>query len=88
MSFSRKLFYFGIAIIVLGPIVMFGVDYNLVKNQKTPMFAGKTAVYKDGGSVEYKGIGYEIIDYNKIDGRDDIVFISKFLKVGTKDEQK
>ncbi|OZM56279.1 hypothetical protein CIB95_12715 [Lottiidibacillus patelloidae] len=86
MSFSRKLFYFGIAIIVIGPFIMFGVDYGQAKNQKPPIFAGKTSVYKDGGTTEYTGIGYKVIDYNELDGRDDIVFISKFFNVGTKKE--
>jgi hypothetical protein len=82
MSFSRKLFYFGIAIIVLGPMVMFGVDYGLVKGQKLPIFAGKTEVSEKNGTTTYRGIGYEIINYSESDGRKEIVFISKLLKVG------
>jgi hypothetical protein len=34
---------------------------------------------KDGGTSEYLGLGYKIIDYNKIDGRKDVVFIPLYI---------
>ena len=64
-----------ITIIILG-IVFFIVDYNRVKNNNTPMFCINTGTLRDGGSVEYLGLGYKVIEFNTLDGYDDI-------KIGT-----
>lgn len=64
-------------IVVLG-IVFFTVDYNRVKNQKKPIFCIKdpAGAIMDGGTIEYFGLGYKVIDFHTIAGFDDI-------KVGT-----
>ena len=64
-------------IVVLG-IVFFTVDYNRVKNQEKPIFCIKdpAGVILDGGTIEYFGLGYKVIDFHTIAGFDDI-------KVGT-----
>jgi hypothetical protein len=87
-NWSRKLFFSGIAIIVLGPFIMFGVDYGLAKNQKPPIFAGKTDINQDESMTFYKGIGYEVFDYHMLSGRNDVVFKSKFLNVGEVEKEK
>lgn len=56
-----------ILIIVWG--IMFYVDYCLVRNQQLPLFAWKflgIMSYQDGGTVEYIGIGYKVIDFHAI----------------------
>ncbi|MCA1029655.1 hypothetical protein LCL95_01255 [Bacillus timonensis] len=73
-----------ISLVMLLLIVMFFVDYRLAVHQKPPFFAIKTAIYKDGGTQEYIGFGYKILDYNSLDGRDDVVFISAIVCVGEK----
>ena len=64
-------------ILVLG-IVFFVVDYNRVQKQEKPLFCIKNpaGTYMDGGTVEYFGLGYKVIDFNTLAGFDDI-------KIGT-----
>ena len=64
-------------IVVLG-IVFFVVDYNRVKNQEKPIFCIKSPAggIMDGGTIEYFGLGYKVIDFHTIAGFDDI-------KIGT-----
>ena len=59
-------------------IVTFTVDYNRVKNQKKPIFCIKSPAggIMDGGTIEYFGLGYKVIDFHTIAGFDDI-------KIGT-----
>lgn len=64
-----------VTIIILG-IVFFIIDYNRVKNSNTPMFCINTGTLRDGGSVEYLGLGYKVIDFNTLDGYND-------MKIGT-----
>lgn len=50
-------------------IVFFITDYNLTKNQKLPIFSTKLFgifSYQDGGTVEYIGFGYKVIDFHKL----------------------
>ena len=52
---------------------MITVDYiRVTKYGYTPLFAIKTLELKDGGTKEYTGLGYKVIDYNEIKGRRDI----------------
>lgn len=37
-----------------------------------PLFAIKTKTYKDGGTKEYYGLGYKVIKYKEINGRQDV----------------
>ncbi|OCA90475.1 hypothetical protein A8F94_00870 [Bacillus sp. FJAT-27225] len=78
---KRKVSYI---ILLLLPGLFFAVDLNLAKVNKPPLFVITTAMYKDGGTKEYKGLGYKVIDYNELDGegRQDVVFVSPFFKVG------
>ena len=70
-----------VVLIILGVIVIFGlifftVDYNRVKNGKNPIFCINIAIANDGGTMEYLGLGYKVIDFNRLDGYDAI-------KIGT-----
>lgn len=61
---------FSIIVII---IIMITVDYiRVTKYGYTPLFAIKTLELKDGGTKEYTGLGYKVIDYNEIKGRRDI----------------
>ena len=55
-----------ISIILISTIFAI-VDYNRTKKELIPIFTIKTKIYKDGGSVEYLGLGYKIIKYNQLD---------------------
>ena len=59
---------------------MFGADYGLAQMHNRPLFAVKTNILKDGGTTFYKGFGYEIIKFNELDGRKDVVFIPFYDK--------
>lgn len=45
-------------------------DIIMLKNNKKPIFSLEILMYEDGGTKEYLGLGYKIIDYNKLDGYD------------------
>lgn len=56
-------------------------DFTLSKYNKKPIFAIPVFKLKDGGTVEYYGLGYKVIKYNVLDdpqmgqiGRKDTVF--------------
>ena len=64
-------------IIILG-IIFFAVDYVRVQKQEKPIFCiqNPAGIINDGGTVEYFGLGYKVIDFHTIAGFDDI-------KIGT-----
>lgn len=67
-----------VGVIILAGMLFFAVDSNRVKQGKTPIFCIRNlaGVYKDGGTVEYFGLGYKVIDFNMLNGYDEI-------KIGT-----
>ena len=56
-----------VALIVISMLV---IDICILKNGGQPIFSIRSVAYSDGGTKEYLGFGYKIIDYNKIDGYD------------------
>lgn len=44
-------------------ITFFITDFSLAKANKSPVFAIPVLRHKDGGSVEYYGLGYKVIKY-------------------------
>ena len=67
-----------LAIIVILGIVFFAIDYNRVQKQEKPIFCiqNPAGVIKDGGTIEYFGLGYKVIDFHTLTGFDD-------MKIGT-----
>lgn len=66
-----------VALIILGVIIILGliffaVDYNRVRNGEKPIFCINTANTNDGGTKEYLGLGYKVIDFNRLDGYDEV----------------
>ena len=58
-----------ILLIVLLIFVLFiSIDIIRVHNNLVPIFCITAGTHLDGGTKEYIGLGYKIIDYNKIDG--------------------
>ena len=64
-------------LIILG-LIFFIVDYNRVKNNERPIFCihNPAGAMNDGGTVEFFGLGYKVIDFRTLAGFDDI-------KIGT-----
>lgn len=75
-------------IVVLG-IVFFTVDYNKVKNQEKPIFCIKSPAggIMDGGTIEYLGLGYKVIDFHTIAGFDDIKIGTWFMDYNDFEEE-
>lgn len=75
---NRKL---KILLIILGIIFILGIvfwliDYNRVQKQEKPIFCINITTHRDGGTKEYYGLGYKVIDFHTLEGFDDI-------KIGT-----
>ncbi len=70
-------------------IVTFTVDYNRVKNQKKPIFCIKSPAggIMDGGTIEYFGLGYKVIDFHTIAGFDDIKIGTWFMDYNDFEEE-
>lgn len=77
----RKKNVIAITLIVIKSFIMLGTDYHMSQKDKPPKFALQTAIYKDGGTKVYTGLGYNVIDYNQLEGRKDVVFIPFYFKI-------
>lgn len=57
-----------ILLIIIVWTILFSLDYILAQNQKTPIFSIQSIfhTYQDGGTIEYFGIGYKVIDFHKL----------------------
>ena len=56
-----------IIIIIIGCSFIFrGIDKKRAEENKRPLFVVRTAIYKDGGSKEYTGLGYKVIVFNTL----------------------
>lgn len=72
-------------------VVLVITDIFVVKIlERKPLFAFNTVTYKDGGTQEYIGLGYKVIDYNVLQGRQDIVIGPFWIKYeqGSKENSK
>ena len=78
MRKGLKILFIIIGIIIVLGIVFFVVDYNRVQKQEKPIFCiqNPAGVISDGGTIEYFGLGYKVIDFHTLAGFDDI-------KIGT-----
>lgn len=75
-------------IVVLG-IVFFIIDYNRVQKQEKPIFCiqNPAGIISDGGTIEYFGLGYKVIDFHTLAGYDDIKIGSWFMYYNDFDEE-
>ena len=75
-------------IVVLG-MVFFIVDYNRVQKQEKPIFCiqNPAGIISDGGTIEYFGIGYKVIDFHTLAGYDDIKIGSWFMDYNDFEEE-
>jgi hypothetical protein len=55
-------------VLLIIPVSVFMIDYNRALKDMPLIFAIRTQLYKDGGTSIYKGLGYQVIDYNQLDG--------------------
>ena len=75
-------------IVVLG-MVFFIVDYNRVQKQEKPIFCiqNPAGIISDGGTIEYFGLGYKVIDFHTLAGYDDIKIGSWFMDYNDFEEE-
>lgn len=68
-------------IIVLG-LIFFAVDYNRAQKQEKPIFCipNPAGECNDGGTMEYFGLGYKVIDFNMVNGYDETKIGTWFMK--------
>lgn len=69
-----------LGILILLALIFFAIDYSRVQKQEKPLFCIKVETYRDGGTKEYYGLGYKIIDFNMLDGYDEIKIGTWFMK--------
>ena len=76
-------------VIVIAGIIFFIVDYNRVKNNLRPVFCIENPVnaVKDGGTVEFLGLGYKVIDFHTVAGFDDIKIGTWFMNYNDFDSE-
>ena len=53
-------------IIIILILLMMLIDFNRVVDNMEPLFCVTKAVYEDGVTKEYIGLGYKIFNYNKL----------------------
>ena len=75
-------------IVILG-IVFFLVDYNRVQKQEKPIFCvqNPAGIINDGGTIEYFGLGYKVIDFHTLAGFDDIKIGTWFMNYNDFEEE-
>ena len=80
MNKKLKIFLIVLGIIFILGIVFFTIDYNRVQKQEKPIFCLNVTTYRDGGTKEYYGLGYKVIDFHTLEGFDDIKIGTWFMK--------
>lgn len=78
-----------LGIIVILGIVFFVIDYNKVQKQEKPIFCiqNPAGMISDGGTIEYFGLGYKIIDFHTLAGYDDIKIGTWFMEYNDFEEE-
>lgn len=80
MNKKLKIFLIVLGIIFILGIVFFSIDYNRVQKQEKPIFCLNVTTYRDGGTKEYYGLGYKVIDFHTLEGFDEIKIGTWFMK--------
>lgn len=75
---NKSLRWFLLGLVLYGTI--FSIDLGLALFDRAPLFAVEVKTYKDGGTKVYYGLGYKVIRYHVIDGRQDTDFGTWFIQ--------
>lgn len=89
MKKSLKVIGIVLSVIIILGIVFFVVDYNRVQKQEKPIFCiqNPAGIISDGGTIEYFGLGYKIIDFHTLAGFDDIKIGTWFMDYNDFDDE-
>jgi hypothetical protein len=69
---ARKKYFLLVAVITIlviapfMPKITYAIDSKLVSMDIRPIFAISQGMAKDGGTTEYKGLGYQVIRWNRL----------------------
>ncbi len=64
-----------VLVVIIGCGIIFGsIDKKRATDNKRPIFAVRTTIYKDGGSKGYMGSGYKVIVFNTLCGYKEVKF--------------
>ena len=82
MKKGIKVLFIVLGVIIILGLIFFAIDYNRVQKQEKPLFCIQypAGVIRDGGTIEYFGLGYKVIDFNMLNGYDEIKIGSWFMK--------
>lgn len=82
MKKGLKIISIVLGIVIILGLIFFTIDYNRVKNNEKPIFCipSLAGVYLDGGTIEYFGLGYKVIDFNRLGGYDEIKIGTWFME--------
>ncbi len=69
-----------LGVIILLGLIFFAVDYNRVQKQEKPIFCINYSTLRDGGTKEYIGLGYKVIDFNMLNGYNEMKIGSWFMQ--------
>lgn len=85
MKKGVKILIITIGVIILLGLIFFCIDYIRVQKQEKPIFCINYATANDGGTKEYIGLGYKVIDFHKIQEIDENGNTSYYdeIKIGT-----
>lgn len=89
MKIILKVLLIVVFLIVALGLTFFIVDYNRVQKQEKPIFCiqNPAGIIMDGGTIEYFGLGYKVIDFHTIAGFDDIKIGSWFMDYNDFEEE-
>lgn len=76
-------------VVILG-VIFFSIDYNKIKNNERPIFCIKNPAgnIADGGTVEFFGLGYKVIDFHTLGGYDEFKIGTWFMDYSNFDEER
>ena len=82
MKKGIKVLFIILGVIIILGLIFFAIDYSRVQKQEKPLFCIQhpAGIIMDGGTVEYLGLGYKVIDFNRVNGYDEMKIGSWFMK--------
>ena len=87
MKKELKILFIVLGIILVLGAIFFVIDYDRAKKQEKPIFCINIATYRDGGTKEYLGLGYKVIDFHTLEGFDDIKIGTWFINYNDFNEE-
>ena len=80
MKKGIKIFLIILGVIIILGLIFFAVDYSRVQKQEKPIFCINYSTLRDGGTKAYIGLGYKVIDFNMLNGYNEMKIGSWFMQ--------